>query len=392
MNRAVLQEILFEYFTWFHEHPELSFCEHETTRHIKAILEKTGVEILPIPLETGLVARIAPGCPYGDGDEIKTIAVRADIDALAVQEETALPYSSKNPGCMHACGHDFHITALLGCAMLLCETREKLQGAVKFIFQPAEELAQGAKKIVDSGILKDVEAIYGLHVHPKLEAGTVAVSEGSAYAGVGRFKITVRGKGGHAGIPQLAIDPVIICAQIIQAAQIIISRNTDPFAPAVLSITHIEAGKVWNVIPETALLEGTIRVFNKSQGEIISERLRKICAGIALASGAEIGADISPIDYPTNNDRALTELVIATAREQGRPVVPSEPQMLGEDFALYQEKIPGVFLQFGVASPGGLHSPQFTADTSHLAVAAELLCAIARKALIYATGHRTIGS
>jgi metal-dependent amidase/aminoacylase/carboxypeptidase family protein len=149
----------------------------------------------------------------------------------------------------------------------------------------------------------------------------------------------------------------------------------------VLSITHVAAGNVWNVIPETALLEGTIRVFDKSQGERISERLKKICAGIALASGAEIDIAISQIASPTNNDRALIELVIATAREQGRPVVPSEPQMLGEDFALYQEKIPGVFVQFGVASPSGLHSPQFTADTSRLAEAAELLCEIAIRSL-----------
>ena len=377
MHRAILQETLAEHFTWFHQHPELSFCEHETTSHIKAILEKIGAEILPTALETGLVARVTPQGPDKGGSKIKTIAIRADIDALAIQEESGLPYSSKNAGCMHACGHDFHITALLGCAMLLCEMREKLQGTVKLIFQPAEELAQGAKKIIDGGILNDVETIYGLHVHPALEAGTVAVSAGSAYAGVGRFKITVRGKGGHAGIPQLAIDPVIICAQIIQAAQIIISRNTDPLAPAVLSITHVEAGTVWNVIPETALLEGTIRVFDKSQGERISDQLKKICSGIALASGAEIDAAISAITPPTNNDRALTELVIATAHEQSRPVVPSEPQMLGEDFALYQETIPGVFLQFGVASPGGLHNPHFTADISRLAEAAELLCAIA---------------
>jgi amidohydrolase len=381
MNRTAFQKILFDHFTWFHENPELSFAEHETTRRIKAVLEEWGVEILPLSLETGLVALIAPKLSRNGGEKMKTIAIRADIDALAIQEETGLPYSSKKSGRMHACGHDFHITALLGCAALLRETREERGYAVKLIFQPAEERSQGARKIIDTGVLDDVEAIYGLHVHPELETGTVAVSEGSAYAGVALFKITVRGKGGHAGIPQATVDPVILCAQIIQSAQTIISRNTDPFAPAVLSVTHVEAGSAWNIIPEKAFLEGTIRAFDSGQMETISDSLKKICAGIALASGAEINAAITELSPPTNNDGALTKLVIDTVRGLGYPLVPSEAKMIGEDFALYQKKIPGVFLQFGVSSPGGLHSPQFTADASGLSRAAELLYEIAVRSL-----------
>jgi amidohydrolase len=226
MDINSLQEILIEHFKWFHKNPELSFAEHKTTQRIKTILQEHGIEIIPTPLETGLVARID-----GTLNAVqKTVALRADIDALPIQEETGLHYRSENAGCMHACGHDFHITALLGAAILLHEKRAEFSGTVKLLFQPAEELSRGAENVMQTGALDDVDEIYGLHVLPELDAGTVAVSPGAAYAGVGLFKITVTGKGGHAAIPQLTIDPVIICARIITDVQTIVSRNIDPFA------------------------------------------------------------------------------------------------------------------------------------------------------------------
>jgi amidohydrolase len=379
MNIEGLQKLLFDYFTWFHRHPELSFAEAETTRRIRTILEEWGFEILPSSLKTGLVSRLMPSKPDGKG---RIVALRADIDALPVQEQTNLDYASQNPGIMHACGHDFHIAALLGAARLLWETRDDLEGSVKLIFQPAEEIARGAKAVLETGLLDDVDLIYGLHVHPGLETGTVAVSEEPAYAGVGLLKIIVQGRGGHAGIPQLAIDPVVVCAQLIQSAQTVISRNIDPFAPAVVSITHVEAGNAWNVIPESAFLEGTIRVMSNEQWEIITSRLSEICQGIALVSGAEIRIEIEKLTPPTNNHPVITRLVRETAEDLGLSVKSSIPKMTGEDFALYQEKIPGVFLEYGVNSPCGLHHPGFSADPQGLAQGAILLYEIVKKTFL----------
>ncbi|MDR2069067.1 MAG: amidohydrolase, partial [Spirochaetaceae bacterium] len=239
MDKTTLQSTLEDYFTWFHRHPELGFEEHKTTARIRELLLQAGVEILDTPLKTGLIARIRgrPGGPV--------TALRADIDALPIDEATGLDYASEHPGCMHACGHDFHLTALLGAAILLRDEAEALAGTVKLVFQPAEEGAGGAQVVLDTGGLDDAEEIYGLHVTAGLAPGLIALSPGATYAAVGSFRVLVKGQGGHAAEPHHCKDPVVAAAQIINHAQTIISRGMSPFEPAVLSITRVRAGTTW---------------------------------------------------------------------------------------------------------------------------------------------------
>jgi amidohydrolase len=248
-----LQNKLTGYFQWFHRHPELSKKEFQTTARIREILLEYEIdEITDTSLSAGLVA-VLRGKPGG-----KTVALRADIDALPVTETTGLPYASETPGVMHACGHDFHLTALLGAAILLAGGWEKLNGNVYLIFQSAEESAEsvtGARELLATGALDTVNEIYGLHTAPALEPGIVAVGPGALYAAVALFHILIKGKSGHAAMPHLAADPIPALASVISQAQTIVSRGTDPFEAVALSITHVEAGTAWNVIPGEAMLE-----------------------------------------------------------------------------------------------------------------------------------------
>ncbi|MDR1972984.1 MAG: amidohydrolase [Treponema sp.] len=375
MERTALQHILEPHFLWFHRHPELGFEEYETTARIRELLAKTGAEILDLPLKTGAVAKIRG---RGDGP---VVALRGDIDALPIAEETGLAYASEHQGRMHACGHDFHLTALLGAAMLLGEDRENLEGTVKLLFQPAEETAGGAKKVLDTGALDDVDEIYGLHVAAELKPGVIGVSPGATYATVGAFRILIKGKGGHAAEPHQCRDPIAAAAQIINGAQTIVSRNISPFEQVVLSITHIEAGTTWNVIPPEAFLEGTIRTFSVEKLNQVAERLAQVCRGAAEMGGVEVDYSWQVNTISTKNDPALTEFVAETAKSLGFPVGPSTPGMGGEDFALYQQRIPGVFWNIGVGSPQVPHHPGFIADPAPLASASVLLAALAQRAL-----------
>ena len=380
---ANLQNELLEYFLWFHKHPELSYAEFDTTKRIKEILTEFGIEILNTNLKTGLVAIVRgenSSAINGKGT-IKTVALRADIDALPVQEESGVNYASVKSGCMHACGHDFHLTALLGAAKILHNNRGALIGNVKLVFQPAEEVSGGAAKVMESGALDDVSEIYGMHVGPESENGIIAISPGATFASTTYLKITVNGRGGHAAMPHICIDPVVASAQLIQAAQTIVSRSTNPAERVVVSFTHIEAGKAWNIIPPQAFIEGTIRTLGTENAKQTVARLKDICKGIEIASGCTINFEAAQDSPSTNNDPALCEFTIATARALGFKYAPFVPTMAGEDFAVYQEKIRGVFIGFGVESPHALHHPAFAANTSGLGRAAELLAAIAEGAL-----------
>jgi amidohydrolase len=375
MDKVNLQKILEGHFRWFHRHPEPGNMEKETTAQIRRILEDAGVEVIDSKLKTGLAARILGRKPE------PVVALRCDIDALPVTEATGLDYASENPGFMHACGHDFHICSLLGAAFLLKEEAENLEGSVTLLFQPAEEGGGGAMQVLKSGVLDNASEIYGIHAVAELEPGVVGVSHGATYATVGTFKIVVKGKGAHAAAPHLSRDPITAAAQLVNAAQTIVSRNTAPYDQAVLSFTHIEAGNTWNVIPETALLEGTFRAYGDEKLDAIARRLEDVSRGIAAANLTDIDFSHRVYTSATNNDPALVDMVIKIAKSLGLETVPSLPNMGGEDFALYQKKIPGVFWTIGIGSPEGHHHPGFIANPAPLSKAAELFAAIARDSL-----------
>jgi amidohydrolase len=384
METSFLQNRLEGYFKWFHQHPEPSNEEVETTARIGEILHEAGIEVLDSTtgglLKTGLVARI-----QGKIDK-PVVALRCDIDALPITEASGLPYSSLRDGFMHACGHDFHTTSLLGAALLLNEEKETLEGTVKLLFQPAEEGGGGAQQVLDSHILDDVSEIYGLHVAADHESGLIGISPGPTHAGAGGFKIIIKGKGSHGAAPHYARDPILAAAQLINTAQVIISRNTDPFDQAVLSFTHVEAGNTWNVIPEEALLEGTFRAFTDEKLSWIAQRLQECCHATAEAMGVTMDFSWRMYTMATNNNTTLSAFTVETARSLGLTVISAQRVMGGEDFALYQKRIPGVFWTIGINSPEGVHHPGFIADISQLSIAASFSAALARNSLARLSG------
>lgn len=349
---------LLNIFHWLHRHPELSYEEVATTRYLRKALEDANIRILDLPLKTGLVAEIGQGTPV--------IALRADIDALPIEEQTDLPYKSENPGCMHACGHDFHAAAVLGAALLLKEQEPTLSGTIRIIFQPAEEAPGGARVIMDTGVLDDVSSIFGIHTSPVLPVGTLGINEGAVTASVDRFQITFCGKGTHAAHPQRGIDPIPLAASFIEAAQTIISRNLYPFDAGLVSITHVEAGNTWNIIPETAFIEGTTRSLTAENRARIKSRLYELANNLAAAYGAQ--ADIAWYAGPpaTNNDAALVRLARSAAAEESLQAAEASGSLAGEDFAYFQEKIPGAFLLVGTGLFPSNHNPKFQVDPAAL--------------------------
>ncbi len=364
-----------ETFYWFHQNPELSFEEYETTRRIREFLEYHKVHILDLDLKTGLVAEIQ------GADSGPVIALRCDIDALPVQEETGLPYASAIAGKMHACGHDFHTAVMLYVAKVLQEQREHLQGRVKILFQPAEESSVGALEVIKTGVLDDVDGIYGLHTDITLPVGTVGIVSGSITAAVDRFTVKLTGKGTHAAHPQDGIDPVLTASQIVTLAQSIVSRNIDPFSQGLLSVTRITAGNTWNVIPQTAELEGTVRTMGRHNRRLIEERFRTLVQHVALSQGA--AAEIHWLAGPpaTNNAISLEQVAATIAKEQGLKVQTPLPSLGGEDFAFYQEKIPGFFIRIGTGESCPNHHPKFRVDTNALEPAVNYFAALAQRTL-----------
>ncbi|HEX3017419.1 MAG TPA: amidohydrolase [Caproicibacter sp.] len=375
-NKPELDETkLLQTFQWFHRNPELSFQEFETTKKIRELLTAADVEILNLPLETGLVAQVKGSQPG------PTVAVRCDIDALPIQEQTDLPYKSEDGGKMHACGHDFHTTAILGTALLLKQREKELQGTVKIIFQPGEESSLGALKITESGVLDDVQAIFGIHVIPNVPVGTVVFSPGAMTAAVDRFEVTFTGKGGHAAHPQDTIDPIVTAAQFISSAQTIVSRNANPFHQTLVSITHVSSGNTWNVIPSEAILEGTVRTLQKDDRQLVPQRLKELAENIAKAFGAK--SDFRWISGPpaTDNDPKWVSFAEDVAKESGLNVIPAIPSLGGEDFAFYQQNLRGVYIQIGTGDSEPNHNPKFHVDPKALPAASYYIASLAEKAI-----------
>ena len=375
-NQQKLHEILVNYRRELHEYPELSRQEFQTTQRIRKWLQAHQIDIVAYPsLSTGVIAQIVGKL------EGPMIALRADIDALPIHEETGLAFTSQNTGVMHACGHDFHTAAIFGAAILLNERKEELQGTVRIIFQPAEETAQGAIDIVDAGVLDGVEAIFGFHNKPDLPVGTIGIKSGALMASVDRFEIDIQGVGGHAGMPQNSVDPIVVGSAIVSGLQHIISRELNPFHNIVISTTRFQAGNTWNVIPDKAELEGTVRTFQNEARDLIPSLMKRKVEGIATAFGATVDFRWFPYLPVVDNDPKFYDILTQTAQELNYTVVEAKPSPGGEDFALYQMKIPGFFVWVGVEGPRQWHHPSYVLNEDALLVAANYFANVAQNVL-----------
>ena len=341
-----------------HMYPEVSGTEIETTRYIRNALEAMGLKCWDLQSKTGVVAEIG-------NDNGPTLALRADIDALPIVEQTGLDYASKNEGAMHACGHDFHTASLLGAVQVLKEQEANLQGKVRFIFQPAEESNQGARALISEGVLEGVDAIIGFHNKPELPVGTIGVKEGPLMAAVGQFKAEITGVGTHAAAPHNGNDPIVTACQVIANAQAIVARHTSPLEPVVLSVSHIEAGNTWNVIPEKVFFEGTIRTFNKEVERKMTEQFEKMVVQTADIYGQKGSIEWILTPPVVHNDAAVTK-VVKSVTEKFATVVTPEVTLGAEDFANYMEHVPGCFVFVGTGCPREWHHPAFLVDDAAL--------------------------
>lgn len=369
------KEELITYFQWFHSHPELANEEYETTDKIREILEREGVEILKTDLRTGLVARIEG---KGSGP---VIGLRCDIDALPIKEESGLSYASLNEGRMHACGHDFHTIVMLGTAIKLHQEREKLEGTVKVIFQPAEEVTEGAARVLQTGVLNDVSCYLGIHSYPQFENGALGIKEGAVMAAVDRFAVRISGSGAHAAQPQKGIDPLVVQAAVILNAQTIVSRNLNPFSRAVLSFTHVDGGTTWNIIPESVFLEGTVRTLDEEDRILIRSRFAEMVENTARAYGARAGIDWQEGPPAVVNDARLCRLAREEAAARGLEARLQEDTMGGEDFSLYLRDKKGIFIRIGTGGCYPGHHAKFTVDPEAIYPAVGYMAGLAARCL-----------
>ncbi|MFP6581834.1 MAG: amidohydrolase [Candidatus Hydrogenedentota bacterium] len=367
-----------------HQHPEIRFEEQWTSDRIAQFLEAEGIEHTRGHARgTGIIATIK-------GEGSKTVALRSDMDALEIEEDTGVEYRSTIPKRMHACGHDGHMACLCGTARVLNQLRGELGGTVKLIFQPAEEQAAGGRLIVEEGILDDVDSVFALHCWPSLPVGQVGIKSGPAMASADFFNITVTGEGCHAADPASGVDPVLVAAHILSALQSVVSRETNPWDPAVLSVARIEAGHASNVIPETAIMEGTFRALSDEVRKHIFEAIPRIAEHTARAHRAVAHVRFDGEPYPfLNNDPAMSAFAKDTVREvfgDDRLYEPRFATMASEDFAFYLQQKPGAFLFLG-SNPdpntrhAGLHSPHFNFCDEALPIGIELMSSLAMRSL-----------
>jgi hippurate hydrolase len=364
-----------------HREPELGFDTEKTAEKVLDALDGLPLEIQTGVAENGVVATLR-----GEGDDGSTVALRADMDALPIHEETGLPFASETDGKMHACGHDGHSSMLVGAARALSQDhlRERLNGTVKFIFQPAEEGQAGGRAMVEEGVAEEVGSIFALHLWPGLPLGTAATKAGPIMAAADAFEMTVRGSGGHGAMPHLSVDAVAIAAQVVTALQTIVSREVNPVEPAVLTVGEIGAGTAFNIIPETARLGGTVRTIDPELRKRIPERMEEVACGIAHGMRGDIELDYR-FSYPvTRNHDDAVELALGVAGKlfgEERAVELTHPSMGAEDFAFFLEKVPGAFIWLGVGDVSGLHTPKFAFDEEILPQGAALLTALALESL-----------
>ena len=365
-----------------HSEPELGFDTEKTAEKVLAALEG-----LPLDVETGVAQNGIVATLEGDGDG-PTVALRADMDALPIQEETGLPFASEVEGKMHACGHDGHTSMLVGAAHALSGMRDRLDGTVKFVFQPAEEGGGGGKVMVDEGVADDVASIFALHLWPGLPFGTVATKAGPIMAAADAFEMEIRGSGGHGAMPHLAADAVVIAAQVVTALQTVVSREVDPVQAAVLTVGEIGAGTAFNIIPEKARLGGTVRTLDPDLRESMPERIEALARGVANGMRGDAYLDYT-FSYPvTTNEEGAAARALDVAGElfgQESVLELPNPSMGAEDFSYFLERVPGAFIWLGVGEDvSGLHTPQFAFDEEILPRGSALLAALALEATQHA--------
>lgn len=378
-----IDEWLVEFRRDLHRNPELSLQETETAAKVAEQLRAMGYTVKTGVGGHGVIADLAGANPG------PMIALRADMDALPIQEETGFPFGSQKPGIMHACGHDAHTSMLLGAARILKEQQANIAGKVRFIFQSAEEINAGAKLMVEAGVLDGVEEIYGLHNLPTLAAGKVATRYGSLMGSVDRFEIVIEGKGGHGAIPDQSIDPLVAASAVVMGLQTAVSRETSPFEPVVVTVGSIHAGDSYNVIPHRAELSGTVRTFSAASQRTMQERLQRIAEQIAAAYRCT--AKLTYIEMTSvlvNTDSCVAhveETVDALIGSSNR--IEAAPTLAGEDFSVYLQHVPGCFFwlgsgpQVGAEKAYGLHHPKFDINEECLPLGASLLAAVAYKRL-----------
>ncbi len=362
-----------------HENPEMGFNEHKTGDKVASLLESWGFDVVRGVGKTGIVGTLK----VGNGK--KVIGIRADMDALPIEEETNLPYASKNAGVMHACGHDGHTTILLTAARYLAETRN-FDGTVRVIFQPAEESLGGGKKMIDDGLFEKFpcDRIYGLHNWPGFPAGTLRFTKGPMMASVDTAYITVRGKGGHGARPETTIDPIVAASSIVMALQTIVSRNVPPLEAALITVGMFKGGSVSNVIPEEVKMELTIRAFSPEVRKLLQDRICKLAKSQAESYGAEAIINYER-GYPvTVNDAESIDFALDVAKQivgDKNVVENAEPLTPSEDFSYMLEKVPGAYIIMGNGDSTGLHTPQYNFNDDGIAVGATLWGALVEKYL-----------
>ena len=359
----------------FHRHPETAFEEHWTSSVLKIFLEEHDIPV-QVMAKTGLRG-VLKGKPGG-----KTIALRADIDALPLKENGEKEYISENPGAAHACGHDGHMAILMGAIELLCRRKEDFQGDVVFLFQPSEErIPGGAKLMIEEGALEGVDAIFGLHLWQPLATGVVGLVKGAMMAQPDKFTIRIQGRGGHGSMPHQTVDPILVASHLVVNIQSIASRNVDPLKPVVVSFGTIEGGTIYNIIPDGVVLTGTVRSFETDVQELSENRMKEITDATCAAFGATADFLYEKGYPPVVNDESMVDFVAHTA--QGifgeEKVQEIDPVMGGEDFAYFLQEIPGAFLFFGMGD--GMeyphHHPAFDIDEKALPQATLLMTAVA---------------
>ncbi len=364
-----------------HKIPELARQEFKTQQYICDYLERLGVEYRKVA-DTGVYAIIRSGKPG------RTIALRGDMDGLPIKEETDLPFRSLHEGRMHACGHDAHMTMLLGAATILSRIKDNLSGNVVFLFQPSEERFGGAERMIKGGVMDDprVDAVIGTHVWP-LPVGMVVAKAGPLMACPDSFRITVTGKGGHGAAPHLAVNPIIPLSKMVSAINDISALYVSPLEPVVASVCHIEAGSVYNVIPDSGYLEGTFRTYDEKVRKRLIDMIEQAVDGIVSAYGVTGEFSLDPICPATVNDGPLAEWAFKYLREinpEGQVLDRIEPSMVGEDFSFYGQKVPALFLWVGVHNEEkgciyGLHHSRFNLDEEALVIGVRSLCYLAER-------------